>query len=1046
MLARIASRSLLLLCVIATSAVAEVRVSQDDSGHQLLVDGQPFFVKGMNWDYFPVGTNYSYSLWSQSEDFIQQALDQEMSLLTAMGANTVRQYVGVPARWVEYMYERWGVYTVINHPLGRYGLTIDGNWVASTDYSDERTREVVLAEIDAMVDAYQGTPGLLMYLLGNENNYGLYWSSAETEDLPEEEKYQLRATYMYTLFEDATQLIKGRDTNVPVAIANGDLQYLDIMKRELKSLDIFGANMYRGITFTDAFERLARETDWPFMLTEFGCDAFHAINLAEDQQSQAEYLLGQWQDIMGNARGLGGAGNALGGLTFQWSDGWWKYLQESNLDVHDNNASWANGGYPYDLAPGENNMNEEWWGVCAKGPTQADGHFELYPRAAYYALQGVNRFDPCDPEASRQGLLRHIQSISPVAMVNQARGSTVALASQQGDAFRISGLRMEFETISTGGKRISTPEQRATSPDSYPSFQGFDRLESFYVDVEARPAGNMRAELSLNILGNVPENPIDEIFYENRDRPVRVLGEDGWKEIGGQDRVRVYSASVSWQQKWFNVDGFYRSGHYHWGYEGDFFGLYREANYGPNIDMYNGMAPIGMELEGRRQLKGLSIAMGPELWWGANPTVLVKYSRPLGSLGALRDITASMVYQEDLDDQASIVSSIAVPTPPTRKATLHLKTMYKRLGVELGGIWSGSDKLDDAFVYIDDAGNPLLDHIRSMDTFGGKLRLTMTKGSINWYAQGAMMGLVADAGPTAIQTYTGWRLADSGMGNQVNAMTGFTWTMGNLQLAPNVLWQKPIEGPNPEGYLRNVVVGDDPFAVRANREMIAGEFLLTWDPTPATWMYAWNNDMAEDAPLAFNLGLVYKRYETGTDAGQYFAEDGVTIYPYDASTPARDIWEVHSRIVAKRGPKQGIIANLYAGTGEANGDFAGDASLDRLIHRYGADARWIVGDFKTILSAKVNDWGPYDYHRDFNYTYPLQLAADLSTSLGAPDWWGEPQSRLGIKLTWRSLDEYSNRYCPVSVYENGEAVCDPEAEGYEDGREWEIRTYLHVGI
>ena len=40
-----------------------------------------------------------------------------------------------------------------------------------------------------------------------------------------------------------------------------------------------------------------------------------------------------------------------------------------------------------DLAPGENNMNEEWFGICAKGPTNTRGLYTLYPRAAYYALK-----------------------------------------------------------------------------------------------------------------------------------------------------------------------------------------------------------------------------------------------------------------------------------------------------------------------------------------------------------------------------------------------------------------------------------------------------------------------------------------------------------------------------------------------------------------------------------------------------------------------------------------------------------------------------------
>ena len=62
--------------------------------------------------------------------------------------------------------------------------------------------------------------------------------------------------------------------------------------------------------------------------------------------------------------------NSIGGFTFQFSDGWWKFGQTKNLDVHDNNASWANGGYDSDFVEGENNMNEEWFGICAKGPTK----------------------------------------------------------------------------------------------------------------------------------------------------------------------------------------------------------------------------------------------------------------------------------------------------------------------------------------------------------------------------------------------------------------------------------------------------------------------------------------------------------------------------------------------------------------------------------------------------------------------------------------------------------------------------------------------------
>ena len=116
--------------------------------------------------------------------------------------------------------------------------------------------------------------------------------------------------------------------------------------------------------------------------------------MAEDQTSQAEYDVWSWKEIYENAAGLGKADNCIGGFTFQFSDGWWKYKQTSNLDIHDTDASWANGGYSYDFVPGKNNMNEEWFGICAKGKANKKGLYKLKPRAAYYALKEAHKLNP----------------------------------------------------------------------------------------------------------------------------------------------------------------------------------------------------------------------------------------------------------------------------------------------------------------------------------------------------------------------------------------------------------------------------------------------------------------------------------------------------------------------------------------------------------------------------------------------------------------------------------------------------------------------------
>ena len=107
----------------AVAQTPEIKVVTDGSGSRLQVDGEDFMVLGMNWDYFPVGTTYSYNFWAQPDDMIQAALDREMSLLKAMGVNSIRQYAGVPPRWVRYIYEKHGIFTVLNHPVASTSRT-----------------------------------------------------------------------------------------------------------------------------------------------------------------------------------------------------------------------------------------------------------------------------------------------------------------------------------------------------------------------------------------------------------------------------------------------------------------------------------------------------------------------------------------------------------------------------------------------------------------------------------------------------------------------------------------------------------------------------------------------------------------------------------------------------------------------------------------------------------------------------------------------------------------------------------------------------------
>ncbi len=1039
--------AILLLPAFAQAAPHEIEIVTDDSGQRLVVDGEDFFVFGMNWGYMPIGQNYSYDFWGHDDAFIKAALEKEMSLLKDMGVNVIRHYVGIPPRWIEYIHDTYGVWTVLNHTVGRYGLTIDGVWVPSTDYSDPKVIAMMREELADLAEQYKDTRGMLMWLLGNENNYGLHWSSFEIEALPEDERWDYKARYLYRLFGQIIDDLHVNDPSRPVCIANGDLGYIDLIAEECPNLDILGSNVYRGISARDFYQVVKDKLGVPCVFTEFGCDAFNAITMKEDQYAQAAMLLGQWQEIYEQSAGKGRVGNCIGGMTFQWSDGWWKFKQEERLDVHDTNASWPNGGYPFDYREGDNNMNEEWWGICAKGFNDARGLYDVYPRAAYYALRDAYELDPYAPGTDLERIRRHFSAITPMAKVLDGLGDKAALESSTTSKIRLSSLSMHFETYGTGGHNVTTPTSSAPDDEAYPSYRGFDHGQSFFAEVEAKPSDALIGKVSVNMLGRVPVNPINEIFYENRGRTRAVQGIHGERvDLTDNERFRVHQGSVLWDDRWFVLDAFYRTGHLHWQYEGDFFGLYRDAYYGPNIDMYNGEAPIGVEIEGKKSLRGLTVAMGPQLWWGANPAVFVKYQRNL--MGG--DWTA--VVQEDFTQQTQTTSSLAIPVQVNRKASLQVQRRLGPFDFEGGVLWAGQPRVGDEFQLVSEdvlaAGGPVapedikVDTIKDEDTFGTKAKLMWRKGRWLWYGQGAWMGLVAEGGPTMIPTYTGWSLKDTGMGNQRNAITGLAIGLGDWQIGPNLLWQKPIVGPMPHAADMAYTAGsprnwmDDPFAVIWNRETTAAELLFVYDPTPATWFWAWDSDRKENADLAFSVGLVAKRHHTTADSRPFYSAGG-EVYVFPGATPARDLWEINSRIVKKLPGDARMISHLALGTVEPNGDNA------RLVKRFSADTRIVWPAIALAGYAKFNDYGPYDYHRDHNLTYPMQLMADVSYNLGRPKWLDGRQTMFGVRATYRTLDRYSPRYAPEG-YDAPEVEGELFPDGLDGGREWEIRTYLHM--
>ncbi len=1020
-----------------------VAVVHDQSGYKLQVNGRDFIVKGMNWGYVPIGENYRYDLWSKPDAFIAEVLGRDMTMLKEMGVNAIRVEVGIPAKWITFIYQNWGIFTSVNHLAGRYGFLVNGSTRFQVDYSDPATREAIKADVIAMVEKYKNTPGLLFWLLGNENNYHLLPPNVSKG--PQDEATRAAAVHLYTMYNEIIGEIKKRDTNHPAVIANGDLLYIDLIKKHCPNLEILGTNTYRGVSFGDLWLRAQKKLGLPVLLTEFGADAFHAQDKKEDHLSQANYLRWQWADVLEQTHGKGNHGIALGGFVFEWSDGWWKYRQILNLDKHDPAASWAAAGYQFDWKDGTNNMNEEWMGICAKGPSDEQGKYELYPRTAYYVLQEAFALDPYAEGVDVTAIRQHFAKLDP-----KEKGIKYEAAMANVGVNRLSqmfgvGAQMKFEMIYADGDR-SMGEDTPEPPK-------FDHMESFFLDFEVNPSPQLEGRVSLNVLGNVPTNKIDKLFYESRGTPIEIEDADGNPVmLTDNERIKVYQSELSWDNDYFKLDGYYRTGHYHWGAEGDFFGLYREAFYGENIDIYNASAPFGMVLDAKKALKGLKVAFGPQLYWSANPMVLAKYHRQFGPF------SFALMHQEDLTKQEASATARIIPEPKTRKTTLFLGYRKGALGLSLGGIFAGSDKLGEKFVAVRDAKGTgymgtdyafLTDEIYLLDTLGAKARLTLDVGPIHWYVQGAYQGLVADGGPDNAAAMVPWTLKADGRGNQFNALTGLRYQLNKFFIAPNVLFQRPLEGALPtderlRGRLYNGVyypgikprnILDDPFAVLGNRETYGFELVLMYDPTPKTWFWDWDNDEKEDAPFAAALDFVYKIQPTQRDATTAISAE-YYIFAFDGAPPAKNEWDGRAKLFFNPAWNLHIVSDLYVG------QIQGYRPESRLLTRYGAEARLMWDKLQLHAFVKFNDFGPYDYHRDFDLTFPMQVMGDLSYGMSLPKLF-IPYTRLGARYQMRWLDQHSERY-PHCIDTIPQCTV---AQGEDRlGNEYEFVMYMNVSF
>lgn len=355
----------------------DVRLVQYENNHwQLLVDDKPYIIRGITYAPTKIGqspdkgnlANWSeedtnnngrpdgpYDSWVDKNRNNKQDPDEpvvgDLKLMTDMGVNTIRIYhdpENPNKEFLRKMYEEYGIRVIMGDFLGKYAIGSGATWAEGTDYDNPEHRQNMMKSVEKMVKEFKDEPYILMWLIGNENNYGV---ASNADKKPES---------YFKFVNKVAKKIKRMDKNHPVSASNGDTLFLDIFAKYCPDVDIYTANVYRGdYGFVPFWEQVADASGKPAYITEFGAPSYAAhLSTAEAEEEQMKYHWGNWMDIRQNYAGNPeGEGNSLGGVIFEWLDEWWKNYEPYRHDRKSDAVGPFPGGYYF----------EEWFGIVGQG-------------------------------------------------------------------------------------------------------------------------------------------------------------------------------------------------------------------------------------------------------------------------------------------------------------------------------------------------------------------------------------------------------------------------------------------------------------------------------------------------------------------------------------------------------------------------------------------------------------------------------------------------------------------------------------------------------
>jgi hypothetical protein len=332
-----------------------------------------------------------------------------------MGANTIRLWNwNGTANHLDFLDKGYNngvnpIYVIAGYWING-GLNIDPS-------SPNNVREQLKNDFRAMVAAHKNHPAILMWCIGNELNADWMYGGSLND--------------LFSLINEmAAEAHEEEGANYhPVTTALIDVNLINIITSydaAVPSLDVWGANVFRGNTFGSLFNDYKTVSNKPLVILEYGIDAYDNAHGNEYEiigtPYQAGYAEALWNEIVANSD------VCVAGSIMAYSDEWWKGKYGTGTGCPDNNPAYhGTCGYAASSHP-DGYSNEEWWGIM-RIVDHGSAPDIVEPRAIYYRLKALWAGLPGDCNGDGQTTIDEIQKainqfleISPVQPCNDING------------------------------------------------------------------------------------------------------------------------------------------------------------------------------------------------------------------------------------------------------------------------------------------------------------------------------------------------------------------------------------------------------------------------------------------------------------------------------------------------------------------------------------------------------------------------------------------------------------------------------------------------